>query len=135
MPPQSSIYGDDHGMEPPVLVLMQPKEAAGNIWTQSVTPDVFNDQALRLHFIPPKEEDQANQGPATNSETKTIEELITLIEVEHRARHMAQSGFDQCSFNQHSDRWNKVDAQAKKDFPADDDQYLFKHIVATHLGK
>ena len=96
-PAQSSPYGDDYGMEAPVPVLMQPKEAAGNALTLSAPQEVFNDQARRSHLIPPKEEDQANQSPAINSEKKIIKELITLTEVGHRA----QSGLDQCSLDQH----------------------------------
>ena len=77
-----------------MLVLMQPEKAAGNALTPSALPEVLNDQALRSHLIPPREEDQANQGPATNSEKKTTKELIAVTEVERRARHMAQSGLD-----------------------------------------
>ena len=68
-------------------------------------------------------------------EKKISQELITLTEVEHRARHMAQSGLDQCSLDQHSDRWNKVHAQINKEFLADDDQEPFKQSVATKLRK
>ena len=135
MPVHSSPYGDDYGMEPPVPVLMQPKEAADKCWTPSAPPGALNDQALRSHFIPPKEDDQANQGAAVILGKKTIKELATLTQVEHRARHMAHSGLDQCSLDQHSDRWNKVDAQTTKELPADDDQEPFKQIVATKLGK
>ena len=86
-------FMQNYGMEPPVPVLMQPKEAADNTWTPSDS-EAFIDQALRSHLIPPKPEAPANHGPAINSEKKTIKELITLTEVEHRARHMAQSGLD-----------------------------------------
>ena len=107
-----------------VPVLMQPMEALSTVLTPSALPRLLNDQALRSHPILPKEENQANQGPATNPELKTTKELVALTEVEHRARHMVQSGLDQCSLNQHSDRWNKVDAQAKR---------IFLKMMTNHL--
>ena len=103
--------------------------------TPSALPRVLNDQALRAHIFLPKEEDQVNQGPATNPELNTTNEFVALTEVDHRARHMAQSGLDQCSLIEHSDRWNKVDTQAKRTPPDDDDQPPLKQIVATNIGK
>ena len=76
-----------------------------------------------------------NQGPAINPQLKTTNDFLALTEVDHRARHMAQSDLDQCLLNQHSDRWNKVDTQAKRILPEDDDQPPLKQIVAIHIGK
>ena len=118
---QPSPYGDNHGMEAPVPVLMQPMGALSTALTPSAFPRVLKDQALRSHIFQPQQEDQVNQGPATNPELKTANDFVALTEVDHRARHMAQPGFDQCSLIEHSDRWNKVDTQAKR------------HVTSRHV--
>ena len=58
---QFSPYGNNHGMEAPVPVLLQPIVAQSTALTPSAPPRVLNDQALRSHILQPKEKDQVNQ--------------------------------------------------------------------------
>ena len=48
---------------------------------------------------------------------------------------MAQPGFGQCAQNEKSDRWKKVDNQAKRTFPDDDGQPDLKQIVVIIIGR
>ena len=81
-----------------------------------------------------KDDDQESQRPEANSEEKTYNQFVALAEVHHRARHVAQLDPDQ-STQEHSDRWIKVDNQANRTPPDDDDQPTLKQIEATYMGR
>ena len=117
-----------------VPVLQKALEAQSFAWTPSAPPRVSNDQALKSDILHAKDDDQESQRPEANSEEKTTNKLVALAEVHHRVRHEAQLRPDQ-STQEHSDRWIKVDNQANRAPPNDEDQPTLKQIEATHMGR
>ena len=131
---QLNPYGEDHGMEAAVPVLQKALEAQSSSWTPSAPPRVSNEQALRSDIPQAQDDDQEGQRPDTNPEAKITNKFVALAEVHHRARHMAQLDLDQCT-QEHSDGWIKVDNQANRTPPDDDDQPILKQIEATNMGR
>ena len=122
-------------MEAAVPVLQQALEAQSSALTPSAPPRVSNDQALRSHIPQTKDEDQEGQRPDTNPEAKITNKFVALTEAHYRARHMAQLDPEQCAQEEHTDRWNKVDNQANRTPPNDDDQPKLKQEVATNMSR